>query len=648
MAPFNSNEEDATFYSPTLNMRLTYSQKNSYLEQGGYTLIFNPSINYTYEIIMGLYKDGFLSKQTNSVVLDFLMANPLTNNDLNYVKVIFEFDSAGNLVTEKQVSTLSRNRLQTSNEKLVVALLIILAICFFVFAIILFKNIKATLNGYDSWYSLFVKNSLPEAMMYHRERKKPEILRKMSVLFTVKLYFELFYVIFNTLFYACYMIYMVSVLNLESSVVLLGMKLDNIDNFDYLNLKHETYIRDNKDRLATIISKIEGIVVFKEMAAVFASFTVFCLSFELIFYLCNHSRFNKLLLSILKSLKELPYVFLLFVALIIAFATSAYLFIGQYKDHYRSLMLCSMNLLQAIYRLEDMDFMMVPDMVPVTLFITVILPYVFIVKFLVLNLFLSIIFRSYEASKSNKVGTKKEASVGFKRFFKITLSFFKVPENNNKNSKNFEIYLQTINKNNFNTVFDKFRESIESANKNTSVHIWANICAGEIKSEQEARNNLRNKCEEISQEYYLNSFRGNMSYFKDINKNVERKLIEYQLRHKYWNYMYTGHVKLNAYYQYFLNKMDYLSSRLNMDRVMTEQMDEEIIQKKEEKITKVYIKDLEMKLEANLKDLRVLTKSHEKLLKIQESFKEKLIENERGRVQSKSKRTEITKQRSKH
>ena len=52
---------------------------------------------------------------------------------------------------------------------------------------------------------------------------------------------------------------------------------------------------------------------------------------------------------------------------------------------------------------------------------------------------------------------------------------------------------------------------------------------------------------------------------------------------------------LNNFYQYFLNKLSFIGTKLNMDQAVTEQKTEEIKNKREEKITKVYIKDLEKK-----------------------------------------------------
>lgn len=632
----NENEDTSDFYSPSLNRTLIYAQENSFMEKGGYTFFFSPDVKETFNLIISLYNDQFLNEQINSFVLDFVLINPLSNNDLTYVKIIFEFDNSGNLVIEKDITTLSRNRMKTSNEKMIVALLITIGVCFFIFAVLLVKSIKTTLNGYESWYCLFIRNSFPQAMIYHRERKKPEILRKLRVLFSVKLVIECFFVLFNSLFYAFYVIYMIYVLSLESNVVLLGIPLEDIDNFTYKNINPLNYKTDSKERLAKILGEIEGIVFLKEMAALFSSFTVFCLSFELIFYLCKNSRFQQLLLSILKSLKDIPYVFLLFVSLILAFSVSGFFFHGQYMNGYKTVLISCTTLLQYIYRLDDMDFLMSPSFLSITLFITIILPYIFIVKFLVLNLFLAIIYRCYEDS-SFLSSEKQSFHIKIRDFFTITKSFFVKQEEDENNSKNSAIYLQTINKNNFDAVFDKFRDSIEASNRNTSLHIWANICAEEIKKEQEARTILKSKCDEISQEYFLNTFKGNLSTFKE-NKNYDKKLVEYQLRHKYWSYLYTGHMKLINYYQFFVNKMAFLNSKLNMDEMINEQKCEEITQKKEDKITKTYIKELENKLESNLQDIRVLSKSTEKLNKVNDKLEEKIREMERtgGRVARKS------------
>lgn len=619
------NEEISSFDSILLERKINYEYDKSYGGLGGYTFFFPPDVNTTFLLINSLYEEKFLNDQMNSLVLDFVLVNPLSNNDMTYVKVIFQFDNAGNVIIEKNINTVTRNRMKTFNEKMVIGLFITIAIFFIIFTLVLFKNLTETLNGYESWFCLFIKNTLPEALIYHRERKKPEIIRKLKIVLTVKFIIECFFVMFNFFFYTFYVIFLVQVLSLEDILVLLGKPLESLDIFRIDEISFLNYQRDDAERLKTIFTKIENVILLKDLAALFASFTIFCLCFQLLFYLCKNSKFKQLLKAIFKSLKELPYILFLFIALILAFSFSAYLLQGQYRNNFKSILLSFTSLVQYLYRIEDMDFLMANSFLSMSLFFTIIIPYIFIVKFLILNLFLSIIFRAYENSK-NIESESKAYEISMKDFFLITCKFFLPDENQSKDSKNFEIYMQTINKNNFNSVFDKFRESIESSNRNTSIHIWANICAEEIKNEQQARSQLKAKCDEISQEYFLNSFKGNISYFKEVNKNYERKLVEYQIRHKYWQYLYFGHVKLNSYYQYFLNKLNYLGSKLNMDHVISEKITEEIIEKKEDKITKVYIKDLETKLEGNLQDLRVLTQSHDKLLKIQEKFEEKLKE----------------------
>ena len=631
-APQSSSEETTAFHSDVLNLSIPYSSVDSYMNLGGYTFFYHPDVNETFNLIDGLYTELFLNQQINSFVVDFVLVNPLSNNDMTYVKIIFEFDNCGNLMIETDISTVSRNRMKTSTEKMVIGLFITIGVFFIVFTIILVKNLKETLNGYESWHCLFIKNALPEALIYHRERKRPEILRKLKVVLTVKFTIECFFVLFNFLFYTLYIVFLFDVLSLESIINLLGGSLDSIDEFQYDSLNPSNYQPESKDLLNLIFKKITTVLFLKDLSAFFASFTVFCLCFELIFFLCKNNKFNELFKAILKSLADLPYVFILFVSLICAFSICGFIFDGQYRDSFQSILISITTMLQYTYRLDDMDFLMDPNFLSQTFFFTILVPYIFIVKFLILNLFLSIIFRAYEAikkeSKTSSALDKKYNKITLKEFFILTASFFKKDDDSSKDTKNFEIYMQTINKNNYTNVFDKFRESIESSNKTTSIHIWATICAEEIKNEQEARSSLKSKCDELAQEYFLNSFKGNLAYFKEINKNYDRKIIEYQLRHKYWQYLYTGHVMLNNFYQYFLNKLSFIGTKLNMDQAVTEQKTEEIKNKREEKITKVYIKDLEKKLEANLQDLRVVTQNQQKLSKIQEKFEDKLNEIE--------------------
>ena len=640
-APQNSNEQTADYNSSILNATVRYNYADSFEGLGGYTFHFHPDVNTTFNLMDGLYVDHFLNEQINSFVVDFVLVNPLSNNDMTYVLLIFEFDSSGNLVIQKEISTVSRNRLKTFQEKTVIGLFITIGVFFLIFTIILVKNLRETLNGYESWYCLFIKNALPEALIYHRERKKPEIMRKLKVVLTVKFTIECFYVLFNFLFYTIFVIFLFDVVRLESMVNLLGGPLDNIDSFQFDSLDPNNYQPDDKDRLNQIFNKIKTVLLFKDLAAFFASFTVFCLCFELIFYLCKNHKFNEMFKAILKSLVDLPYVFLLFVSLIVAFSISGFIFDGQYRDSFQSILISITTMLQYLYRLDDMDFLMQPYFLSISFFASILVPYIFIVKFLILNLFLSIIFRAYESTKKNSRATltdRKNNELTFKEFLLITISFFKKEDDSEKDNKNSEIYLQTINKNNFTAVFDRFRDSIENSNKTTSIHIWATICAEEIKNEQEARSLLKSKCDELAQEYFLNSFKGNLAYFKEVNKDSNRKLIEYQLRHKYWQYLYTGHIMLNNFYQYFLNKLSFIGSKLNMDQAITEQKTEEMKTKHEEKITKVYIKDLEKKLEANLQDLRVLTQNQQKLAAIQKKFEDKMGELEKKQIGMPSKR----------
>ena len=45
--------------------------------------------------------------------------------------------------------------------------------------------------------------------------------------------------------------------------------------------------------------------------------------------------------------------------------------------------------------------------------------------------------------------------------------------------------------------------------------------------------------------------RGEFTYFKLLNKDENRKCIEYQLRYKYWNYFRVANLYLLNYAQFF-------------------------------------------------------------------------------------------------
>ena len=136
--------------------------------------------------------------------------------------------------------------------------------------------------------------------------------------------------------------------------------------------------------------------------------------------------------------------------------------------------------------------------------------------------------------------------------------------------------------------------------------LWVAMCTKNIMLEYETRRSIKKMCKEVALAY-VNEANEKGSHTKEID--YARKLKEYTLREKYWNYYRVGSYQLLKFMTTFSKKIQELEEKIDHPTSIENKKDEK------EKI-KLYIMELEKEVENNLSELnqmRLLLNQYEQV-----------------------------------
>jgi hypothetical protein len=146
------------------------------------------------------------------------------------------------------------------------------------------------------------------------------------------------------------------------------------------------------------------------------------------------------------------------------------------------------------------------------------------------------------------------------------------------------------------------KKTIRFSKSTLKMQAWANYCSQEIKLEDMNRLSIKEKCDQILKVYQNQINMGIFTYFKYLNKDLNRKAIEFEMRMKYWNYFRTAHKYLNKYNIYFQIKI-----KRYLETLATGGADDEFGKDKEKYEEDLwlhfYVCELEKRLEENFNRL---------------------------------------------
>ena len=589
-------------YSDVEDMRNTkfanYSTGQSYASKGGYVFFFNPVDDLKNNITF-LNQEGFFDETLNSITLDFVLANVIKNKFL-YCLMVFQFGNTGGV---EMIDLVLPYRRINFSSVLDICITVLLSLIIFIYFIYVVKFVKAVVfkaESYQTWYSMFIKHTIPTSLLFHRERKQPELFRKVAYVFDFKSVLNILFFLFTGVFIILMIFLQVSVLEIENKANIFQTDLATLMRYITWRIFENPGESEN---LGEYLNLSEKLMQMLDMIALFAALSAFILVFQILYFYSKKNSFYVIINSILVSLREIPFMIAVLLAFLFAFAIYGYLLLGKLHPKYHTFANSVRTLFEYLSHIDDIEFFMQQS--SMLGFFTLLVPFFLSVKLVIINMFFSIIYRAYEKSKNEgEKQVKEEVQLTFREFWVITYKL--ATRNYEEKESSLELYSQMLHKTDIEELFLKMKDTIRISNQNTNIHIWANICSEEIRNEYEKRNFLKEKCDEIMKNYFFKNSAGD-KYFRLIVSNLNKKCVEYELRKNYWDYFRIAHQYLNRYDFYFRNRIVELNERLkNREEIEKEKEAENSAFKK-------YITDLMKRLEDNKKDIADVKKEIKKL-----------------------------------
>jgi len=234
-------------------------------------------------------------------------------------------------------------------------------------------------------------------------------------------------------------------------------------------------------------------------------------------------------------------------------------------------------------------------------------PYVLIINYVIANIFLGVCYDAFTEVKSKMTQSQNDTGEGItlKEFLRLTYLMVKPGAKFKQNMQKVEINEQMLESFDPRKVFEEFRETMNQHGNFKDMKLWVAMCTKNIMLEYETRRSIKKMCKEVAL-VYMNDANNDGGKVKEVD--YQRKLKEYCLREKYWNYYRIGSYQLLKFMTTFSNKIAELEELIDHPTALENR------QKEREKI-KLYILELEKEIENNLTELnkmRLVLNEYEK------------------------------------
>ena len=288
---------------------------------------------------------------------------------------------------------------------------------------------------------MYIASTFPKFLLYHRSNKNPEICRKLEFIFDFKTIIN--FIFFNT-FLMIFIIYMFLYFNIKR--ILSCSKLFGTFLFDILKL--EWQIQENCESFNTILNNSihsnDLMILLKELGC----FSIFIVWLKLFSYTTHWHKFNLIVNSIFHVLKDFPLLISIFFLFLISFSRFFQIFEGNYSENYSSIILAFLKLLESLTYIPNLEYFY--DIDNYSSFIMLI-PYILIMKFIIINMILSISYNAYQILKESSQKTdSNRTNIKIIEFFQIIINILKIWKKKeikkNSHQKSFEIFSQITEK----------------------------------------------------------------------------------------------------------------------------------------------------------------------------------------------------------
>ncbi|KAL4441951.1 hypothetical protein ABPG74_003702 [Tetrahymena malaccensis] len=555
----------------------------------GYTFGVQPS---SFEDLMGrLKREGNLKRELSSICIDYALFNPQGQyKGLTYNQLIYEFDYNGLLKTNN-VSSESIVILNLKQPQSVILLILIILLAFYLLYNLyqLIQNLRGKYKSYQRWYELYILNYLSPGQLYYRERQKPEIIRKIQYIFNVPIVLRFLYTLLISLIVIAFLYIIFQSLYLVNNGQVFNISTQHFLSF-HLNESYNTgftffqYINKHADLIQTFI-------IVKHISVI----SVFILCIQILYNLTTNQAFQDILKAIKYVVSQLPFLILLLWMLITTFCLLTYFKLGSYNANFSNFGDAYISLCQCFYSLKDLLDIFQKDGSWFEVFIFLI-PYIIVVRFLMLNLFSAVVYKGYETIFIQRKQREKEdvnqidpLAIGIKEFFVMSWKFFK-EKKQEEFAKNNEFINQIVKKSSTFEIFDQVKTTVRQYKPQMDAQVWADRCASDLKKENDVRSALKQVCDELSLTYMKSINQGNFSFINELNKDKNRKLAEFKLRLKYYTYFKLGYCQYKQIQWQFEHQLEFFKTKFSTN--FNQQTEQEM----QEYYLKLYICQLEEKM----------------------------------------------------
>ncbi|EAS02660.2 polycystin cation channel protein (macronuclear) [Tetrahymena thermophila SB210] len=555
----------------------------------GYTFGVQPS---RFEDLMGILKrEGNLRRELSSICIDYALFNPQGQyKGLTYNKLIYEFDYNGLLKTN-DVQSESIVILNLNQPQSVILLILIILLAFYLLYNLyqLIQNLRGKYKSYQRWYELYILNYLSPGQLYYRERQKPEIIRKIQYIFNVPIILRFVYTILISLIVIAFLYIIFQSLYLVNRGQVFNISTQHFLSF-HLNEQYDTgftffqYINKHADLIQTFI-------IVKHISVI----SVFILCIQILYNLTTNQAFQDILKAIKYVVSQLPFLILLLWMLLTTFCLLTYFKLGSYNANFSNFGDAYISLCQCFYSLKDLLDIFQQDGSWFEVFIFLI-PYIIVVRFLMLNLFSAVVYKGYETIFVQRKQREKEdvnqidpLAIGLKEFFVMSWKFFK-EKKQEEFAKNNEFINQIVKKSSTFEIFDQVKTTVRQYKPQMDAQVWADRCASDLKKENDVRSALKQVCDELSLTYMKSINQGNFSFINELNKDKNRKLAEFKLRLKYYTYFKLGYCQYKQIQWQFEHQLQFFKTKFSTN------FNQQTQQEMQEYYLKLYICQLEEKM----------------------------------------------------
>lgn len=617
----NDFENTTDVFIPQLNKTIHYIPEESYQNLGGYVIYEQPSNDSFNKLIVGLRESGFLDMGLNSIIVDFILVSFQEKGRFLKTNIYFEVDDSGKIETNVYVMSFFRNAKEGVYDVLILTTIALISIFYLLFFAKSLRDVFSRKHNYDTWYTLYIRNRLPSVLLYHREMKSAEILRKIKFIFNYRIMINFSFLLFGGGFLIAVGIYDLKIFFFEANAMIFNK---SVKNFIY----EQVFLTPNSNsdiisHYGSEMNKTSQIVITNAFVLFFATCTAFVLTAKIIFYYSKNENFNLIIQTLRLAFMDFLLILIIFLAILIAFVVCTYFSFGvQYSD-FNSFDACYYNLLVPMVYFENLGVNYSGE--DKVIFLMLVLPFFITFRLVWLNLIISILFKHFKLfhDKKIKIDDENKFKLSFKDFFYISLDLLRIMKKkhtiNINQRKNQEIILQTLEKVNVHLPFISMKNSVKNSDRLKNVNVWADVCSEEIKYEYDSRKFLKDKCDEIIKNI-MNSadeFGEDANYLQLNQITFKRVPIEFELRKVFWEYFRIAHLYLHRYDYYLQHKIDEIMKIRKLKELKNELNKLHIEKKGSKKISKkdknenealenLTNKEIVLKLEENIKIIKQL------------------------------------------